>query len=256
MSSKFLCKGRPTITAMVPRATADDIINAMKKGIDGGADAFGIQLEKLPHTERSDDNLKRIFEAAQGKPVYVTNYRYDKNAGQSDEEISKDLIRAAKFGGALIDIMGDFYSPAPGELTLEKDAVERQKELVEKIHSLGAEVLISSHTHVFMPKYEVLRYINAQHSRGAEIAKVVAGAQTEAQVNENLRISAEIGTGVYGDCLFLCTGEYSRKHRIAGPLVSGGMFLCVPEYSEYDIPVQPLLSEAKTCVDMICKKIN
>ena len=47
MTAKFLRKDRPTLTCMVQARTGERILELIEKGLDGGADAFGVQLEQL-----------------------------------------------------------------------------------------------------------------------------------------------------------------------------------------------------------------
>ena len=51
------------------------------------------------------------------------------------------------------------------ELTENPLAVARQRELIDRIHSLGAEVLISSHIDSFLPAEKVLQIAFAQQER-------------------------------------------------------------------------------------------
>lgn len=251
MTAKFLRKDRPTLTCMVQARTGERILELIEKGLDSGADAFGVQLEQLEFEYRTRDWMKKIFSATDGKPVYVTNYRSGINEGISDEDRAKELISAAECGAALIDITGDWYNQTNGELTFDTAAVEKQKQFISDIHRLGAEVLMSSHTFRFMPKERALEYINEQHSRGADIAKLVSAANDDYELAENMSISAELSRDKHLPTLFLCVGDFCKRHRITAPLICGGMFLCVIEHDELATPVQPLLSDAKAAVELV-----
>lgn len=250
MTAKFLRKDRPTLTCMVQARTGERILELIEKGLDGGADAFGVQLEQLEFEYRTQEWMKKIFSATDGKPVYVTNYRSGLNGEIPDEDRAKELISAAECGAALIDITGDWYKQTNGELTFDAAAVEKQKIFIADIHKLGAEVLMSSHTFRFMPKERAFEYINEQHSRGADIAKLVSAANDDYELAENFGISSELSKDKYSPALFLCIGDFCKKHRITAPLICGGMFLCVVEYDELATPVQPLLSDAKAAVEL------
>ncbi len=251
MSCDFLKKGRPTLTVMVQAKSVDRILELIDKGLKGGADAFGVQIEVLEHKYRNEECFKRIFSAMQGKPAYVTNYRTGINGDMSDEERTEQLLLAAKCGAKLIDIMGDLFNKTEGELTHDAEAIQKQEKLIKKIHSMGAEVLMSSHTYKFMPEEDVVSYVTEQHRRGADIAKVVTGAADGKELSENIRISAKLSGDEFYPALFLCTGDYCGKHRIVGPMICGGMFLCVVEHDELATPAQPLLEQAKSAVKLI-----
>ena len=102
-----------------------------------------------------------------------------------------------------------------------------------------------------MPKERAFEYINEQHSRGADIAKLVSAANDDYELAENMSISSELAKDKYSPALFLCIGDFCKKHRITAPLICGGMFLCVVEYDELATPVQPLLSDAKAAVELV-----
>lgn len=255
MTAKFLRKDRPTLTCMAQAKTGERVLELIEKGLLGGADAFGIQLEQLEFKYRTKEWLTKIFSAMNGKPAYVTNYRHAFNEGRSDEERAEELFSAIECGASLVDITGDWFNRTNGELTFEQDAIEKQKEFIDKAHSMGAEVLMSSHTYRFMPKERAFEYINEQHSRGADIAKLVAAANDDYELSENMKISSELAKVKYSPALFLCVGDFCKKHRIAAPLICGGMFLCVVEYDELATPVQPLLSDAKAVVETVYKNL-
>lgn len=251
MTANFLRKDRPTLTCMVQAKTGERILELIRKGLDGGADAFGVQLEQLEFKYRTKEWMKKIFSFADGKPVYVTNYRSGLNGEISDEDRAKELVSAAECGAALIDITGDWYNQTSGELTYDVRAVEKQKRFISDIHSLGAEVLMSSHTFKFMPKERAFEYINEQHRRGADIAKLVSAANDDYELAENMGISSELAKNKYLPALFLCVGDSCARHRMTAPLICGGMFLCVAVHDELATPVQPLLSDAKAAVELV-----
>ena len=251
---RFVTLDRPILTAMVQAKSIERTKKLIRLGLDGGADAFGIQLERLKTEERTPEKLRELFACTEGKPVYVTCYRSCENEQKSDDKLAEELIAAAECGGALIDVMGDMFDKTPGELTYDAAAVEKQKKLISRIHELGADVLISSHVLKFTPESEVLAMAREQHSRGADFAKIVTAADTVSELCENFKISAELAKLPYMS-LFLCGGAQSYRHRRAAPFMSNSMFLCVPERDELATAVQPLLSEAKMLVDIMQKGV-
>lgn len=236
---------------MIQAKTPERVFELIDMGIKGGTDAFGFQIEVFEHEYRTPEMFKKIFDAMQGKPVYVTNYRSGINDKMTEDERVRELLTAVESGADLIDVIGDLYCPTEGELAHDSAAIHKQTELIEKIHKMGAEVLMSSHTFKFMPKEQVIHYVTEQHSRGADIAKVVTGAENRDELMQNICISAELSNEPYFPALFLCGGEYCRTHRIIGPMISGGMYLCVAEHDELATPAQPLLEDAKKAIGLL-----
>lgn len=247
----FLRDDRPTLTVMVRAESRARVLELIRAGLRGGADAFGIQLELLPPEDRTESALREMLRAMEGKPSYFTNYRQAGEDGSVDDALADGLLTAAACGGTLIDLMGDLFSPHPLQLTTCPRALEKQAKLIGDIHRAGAEVLISSHTYRFLPEAEVIDMVREQHRRGADVCKVVTGAESPLELSENFRTSARLAELSY-PALFLCVGSRCHGHRRVAPLLRReGIFLCVAERDGLSTPAQPLLSEAKQLVDTV-----
>lgn len=157
---------------------------------------------------------------------------------------------SAKNGATLIDVMGDLYSKHPEELTDDETAIKKQMDLIDKLHSLGAEVLMSSHLCKYAPAERVLEIAIEQKRRGADIIKIVTAANTMEQQIENLRITDLLKRELGAPFLFLSGGECSI-HRRLGIKLGCCMSLCVYEHDALSTPMQPLLSTMKTVRDII-----
>ena len=82
----MLCKGsgnmkktfldKTPIVAMIQSRTADECIEKIERSFSDGTEGLGVQLCQLKKEERTDENLKNIFDTCMDKPVYVTSYRY------------------------------------------------------------------------------------------------------------------------------------------------------------------------------------
>ncbi len=246
--ASFLGHDRPLLTAMVQAATPERAIELIRLCHADGCDAFGVQPCHMEWADRTPDTYRRIYAEAQGKPIYVTNYRTGSNKGLSDEELAEEMLRMVQAGATLCDVMGDYYCPTPGELTDDPAAVEKQKRLVERIHAAGAEVLMSSHVLKYTPAERVVEIALAQQARGADIAKIVTFASSEAEELENLRITALLKQELKIPFLYLSGGE-CRLHRRLGGILGNCMVLCVQQYDEFATPAQPLLRKMHGILD-------
>lgn len=168
---KFLTCEKPLLTAMVQAQTPQECKDIILNSIWDGAEAFGIQLENLKKEYRKPEILVDIFASCEGKPIYVTSYRKSNSAGATDEECAKLLLMASECGATLCDIMGDYFHPEPNELTMDPEAVNKQKALIEELHKRGSEVLMSTHIHAFYPEERVMEIAEAQRERGADVIK-------------------------------------------------------------------------------------
>lgn len=94
MKKTFLEYDKATLTVMVQADNPDRIKELMDKSMLNGAEAFGMQFERLEPEYKKIEVYQELF-AHTDKPVYVTNYRTGKNEGKSDEILSKELLELA-----------------------------------------------------------------------------------------------------------------------------------------------------------------
>ena len=194
------------------------------------------------------DTARKLFAAAEGLPIYVTNYRGHENTGKTDETLAQELLELADCGATLCDMMGDFYDPQPGELTTDERAVEKQMRLIEEIHAHGAEVLMSSHVKKYLPEERVVEILQAHERRGADIAKLVVGDTTMEELTENLRLCAALREKLGIPYLFL-SGKQGGVMRRVGPMLGVCCWLCRCGDEELETKKQPLLKKMKAIRD-------
>ena len=241
----FLGHSEPLYCCMIQARTPERARTLIRNGLDGGCTAFGFQQCQLEPQYRDESTIRSLFEAMEGRPVYVTNYRGGRNAGQTDEEVSEGLVTLAGYGATLCDVMGDMFCRHPQEMTEDPAAIEKQLRLIERIHEAGGEVLMSSHVLKYTPAEEVLRIALEQQKRGADVVKIVTAANTEAEQMENLRITSLLKETLDVPFLFLSGGSHYALHRMIGPMLGCVMYLCVTEYDELATKSQPLLSDVR-----------
>jgi len=245
MKKSFLNKERPLLTAMLQYNNPESAIGAIRNGLAYGAEAFGFQVESLGKEYRNPDCYKRIFDEMKDVPCYVTNYRVGSNAGKSDETLAEEMLELAENGATLCDVMGDIFCKHPEELTDNPAAIEKQMKYIDELHKRGAEVLMSSHVLKFIPAERVLEIALEQKRRGADVIKIVTGADNMEQQLENLKITNLLKKELGAPFLFLSGGECSI-HRRLGMKLGCCMCLCVYEHYIGSTPTQPLLKVAKT----------
>ncbi len=243
----FLKNDKPILTTMVQADNPDRIKELMDKSLLEDAEAFGMQFERLEREYRNKEVYKELFSYTD-LPVYVTNYRMGKNEGKTDDVLAEELLELADCGATLCDVMGDLFDKQPDEVALDDKAIERQIKLIEDLHKKGAEVLISSHIYTYTPAERVLEIALEHQRRGADISKIVTGADTMEQQLENLKIINLLKENLQIPFLFLAGGECHILRRIGGEL-GCCMYLCVYEYDELATPSQPLLKNVKAIRD-------
>ena len=244
----FFNNDKATLTVMVQADNPDRIKELMDKSVSEGAKAFGIQFEQMESRYRNKENYKELFNHANDRPTYVTNYRYSKNEGKSDEQLAEELLELADNGADLCDVMGDCFDKQPDEVAVDETAINKQIELINRIHEKGARVLMSSHVMKYTPAERVLEIALEHQRRGADICKIVVGADNMEQQLENLKIINLLKEKLDIPFLFLSAGECSILRRIGGE-IGCCMYLCVYEYDSFATPQQPLLKNIKLIRD-------
>ena len=238
----FLTYERSLLTCMVQAEDPMRIRELVERS--DGAEAFGMQFCQMKPEYRNEESYRALFSCVSPRPTYVTNYRVAYNKGKSDEELARELLTLAECGATLCDVMGDYFAPCEGELTVDDAAIRKQEALIGELHQRGAEVLMSSHVLKFTPAERVLEIALEHQRRGADISKIVVGASTMAEQIENLRIITLLRENLKIPFLFLSGGECRIMRRIGGSL-GNCMSLCVCEYDQLATKAQPLLSQMK-----------
>jgi len=237
----FKKNDKPLLTCMIQEESLDECIQIVKNGIYDGAEAFGFQICRLKPEFRTEECYNNIFNSMGNRPIYITNYHSGYSEFLTDEERIKQSITALKCGANLIDIPGNFFSKDTFEMTYEKEAIKKQKTLIEEIHSLGGKVLISTHVYHYLSEDEVLKIALEQQNRGADVVKIVTGSDSEKELTSNLDITRILKEKLDVPFLFLSVGNYCKIHRVIGPMLGCCMWLCAPTYDKYSTKNQPLL---------------
>lgn len=251
MKPTFLKYDKPLLTAMIQCTTAQACIEKIKASLADGAEAIGVQLCRLKKEYRTKEILTEIFNACEGKPIYVTSYREGESEDLSYDECADLLLLALGAGATLCDVMGDMFECSPQfQLSESEEAIKKQKELIEEIHRRGGEVLMSSHTFKSTTLDENLMIAKAHIKRGADIIKIVNSADDVTEVPKYIDAIQKILQMTDKKLLFLVSGE-GQIIRYIGPSFGVCMYLCVQNRSQLDTPEQPILKDLKLVRDNI-----
>lgn len=252
----FLNSNLPIVTGMLRATTKDEILAEIARIRADGAEAYGFQMERMVGESKSEESLREIFAAMSDKPVYLTNYlRSNSTEGITWDTIAQQMLCAVKMGATLVDIPAEMFAPmADMELTTDVNAVERQKKLIEDIHALGGEVLMSSHVFRYIPREAVMTIARAHRDRGADISKIVTDASSEEELNENFTISCMLERELGIKHLFLCNGTHCKKHRRIAPILGSCMFLATE--NALTGQNQPTVAEARFAISFAEKGLE
>lgn len=244
MKKNFFDSKQAVLTVMVQADNPDRVKELMDLSLPEGAEAFGMQFERIKPEYRKKEIYLDLFQYAKDRPIYVTNYRDGENEGKSDVQLAEEMLEFADCGADLCDVMGDLFDKQPDEVAVEEEAIQKQMDMIRKIHEKGAKVLMSSHVCKFLSAERVLEIAKEHEKRGADICKIVVDSQSMEEQLENLKIIHMLKENLNIPFLFLSVGESRILRRIGGEL-GCCMYLCVYEHDALATPAQPLLQEVK-----------
>lgn len=236
---------KPYLTVSLSDPTPEETICTIRNAVFDGADAFLIHMERLRPEFVNKTTLKSIFAYAEDKPIMTLNYRH---GDHTDDDLVKGQFEALKAGASCIDVMGDLFDRVPDQLTENSDAIKKQKAYINEIHSMGAQVLMSSHTS-YKTINELLEYAEKMQERGADIVKVAMSVDTIEQMNEATMSTMQLNKQLNVPFLLICTGKYGKAHRMIAPLYGSCMVLCVQRYTVIGHREKPVLRCAKAVYD-------
>ncbi len=239
----------PIIVTSMTDPTPADTVCTMRNAIYEGTDAFMIHLEKMEDKYMNFDDLKVIFDYACNKPVYTMNYR--NNKAKPDDRLIDEQLLAVKAGASMIDMMGDMFDPSPMQLTFNPKAIDKQKEVIDKVHEMGGEVLISSHTWVYMTAEEVLAHTREVEKRGADFVKIAMCVNSEEEAVKAMQTTTIVKNELRIPFLHICMGQHGKLHRAIGPMLGSCFALCVQQYTKAGHKEKPLLSSERAVFDNI-----
>ena len=130
VKGSFFGNERALLTVMVQADTPRRIQELMDCSALEGAEAFGIQFERLRPEFRTGEVYRQLFARTDGRPVYVTNYRSAQNRGKTDDMLARELLELAGCPGHLVACpvmaeakrqrIGEARAAAAGALTDQK----------------------------------------------------------------------------------------------------------------------------------------
>lgn len=230
MKHSFFNRQDAAVTLLSAPGSISEAVGLAYAGEMEGADGIAVELCKMPLKERTEENFRMLIRSVQ-LPFMFIDYRNDSFLGADDDARQKILLLAARCGAEVIDVMGDLYDPSPFELTQDSAAIEKQKELISRIHGFGSKVIMSSHmSNTERSAEEVLSHLQEQSSRGADILKIVVGMNTEKAMLEGVRTLLMLHKKLDKPFVFLGSGKFGRFIRYIGLQLGSAMEFAVLDY--------------------------
>lgn len=235
-----------------------------------GASGIDLHLPNLAPEHRCVECIRKIVDCAR-VPVVVLNY----DANMDEEERVALLLSGIEAGAAALDMQGytfDRYSKErfrdefsngtpsfvrhkPKECVLDPSVIERQCELIERVHAAGAEVLLSNHTGVPFSAEEVVELALFVEKRKPDVIKIVTAAEREEDAAEAIRAMMLLKKEVKTPVSYHASGKYGMLTRIVNPALGGFMAFCNDGFTSASVLEQPDLATVKSVVEGMKKII-
>lgn len=258
MRPSFVNLPKPFIVSVITETDPAHAIATIRNSEFDGAQAYDLHLRSLERKYHNEADLERIIKSTH-RPVMLINYRGDAmwQNNATDEELVQSHLIGVRAGASACDIMGDLFDPSPLQLTKNPQAIDRQKKLIDQIHSMGAEVIMSTHTFgVHMSTEQAVEQLTELQSRGADMVKLAETLTSEDDLLEAYRTTVELKRNLKVPFIHICMGQYGKLHRFVGPMMGSSLIFCVQNYQPGALMDQPLVHAAKKVFDNLDWHVN
>ena len=260
----------PVLAGVVREKSAKAAIAEIKNCMHDGAGMIDLHMSCL---ESADTNQLREIINSSKLPVLALNYdtTYDwQNAGFSEEERVESFLHAVDAGAAGIDMQGyTFHAPSkdgfcgddkysftkgnPKEIVTDEAIISKQCEFIEKIHSKGAEVLLSCHPGITMNCGQVVELALFLEKRNPDIIKIVTPATNENELVESFNTMVALKKEVKTPVSYHANGKAGSLSRIINPILGGHIIFCVDRFNEGSTMEQLDLKMVKSIIENMKK---
>lgn len=260
----------PALAGVVREKNIRGAIAEIKNCKYDGATMIDLHMSCLEDT--SVESLKKIISSS-ALPVLALNYNSTykwENAGFSEEERVASFLRAVEAGAAGIDMQGytyhlpsksgfcgedrySFTKGNPKEIVTEEAIISKQCELIEKVHAMGAEVLLSCHPGIVMNCEQVVELALFLEKRNPDIIKIVTKAENEDDLTESIKTMMVLKKEIKTPISYHTNGKAGMLSRIINPLLGGQIAFCVDRYNEGSTMEQIDLKTAAAVVENMKK---
>ena len=237
----------PALAGVVRTKTAREAIAEMKNCLYNGADMIDLHMSCME--DSSVETLRTVISSSK-LPVLALNYNHNYNwssAGLTEEERTDSFVRAAEAGAAGIDMQGyTFHLPSktdfcgedkysftkgnPKEIVTDKAIIDKQCAFIEKIHSMGAEVVLSCHPGIPMNCDQVVELALFLQERKPDIIKIVTIANTEDEMVESIKTMLHLKKELKTPVSYHAGGANGILSRIINPMLGGQIAFCIDHF--------------------------
>ena len=273
MKQKLSQLQAPALAGVIRERSVGSAIAEIQNCHYDGATMIDLHLSCLDATDT--ETLRKII-AASKSPVLALNYntKYDGDCAElSEDERVDSMLRAVEAGAAGLDMQGytyhlpsktafcgedihSFTKGNPREIVTDPTVISKQCALIEKVHSMGAEVLLSCHPGIVMTCEQIVELALFLEKRSPDIIKIVTRADDENDLIESVKTMMVLKKELKTPVSYHANGQAGMLSRILNPVLGGQIAFCVDRYSESSTMEQLDLRSTKAIVDNMKKIIG
>lgn len=248
MRKSFLKNSAPVLTGAVQEKTVEASVRSIKNFALKGAKGIDLHLTQMNDESLAEESLTKIISESP-LPVFALDYTVTHTDEEENQRIER-LLRAFRAGASGIDMQGytfDFKSRdvfdekfsvseypfvkyKPKEVVVNPKIIEKQCELIKRIHAEGGEVLLSNHIATFMECDDLVALAAFLEKRNPDTLKLVTMCDTEYELGETVKAMLKINREIKTPTTLICNGKYRMISRILNALLGGYMVFCADTY--------------------------
>lgn len=266
MKTKLSALEAPALAGVVKAKSTTAAIAEIKNCLFDGAAMIDLHLSCLENTDT--EALTKIIGSSK-LPVLALNYNttYEwGDAGYTEDTRVESFLRAISAGAAGIDMQGytfdikskdgffgenkySFTKNSPKEVVTDTKTIDKQCELIERVHREGAEVLLSCHPGIAMTADEVVELALFLEERRPDIIKIVTVANNDEEMLESVRAMLILKKELKTPVSYHAAGKAGVLTRILNPVLGGQIAFCNARFHEGSTMEQPDLRTVRAVVD-------
>lgn len=260
---------QPYIVAVATDRDLSGTARTLASAAEQGAGAVELNLPALH--DRSTDELRALLNKAT-IPVYTSCRRapfmqvYGIDPGTlphwSDSERMERQLAVVEMGSCAIDMELDTFDPhpapalgtsdaahlardsgPPAELSDDCKAVKRQREIIERAHLAGANVILSCHTGCPQTTAQLAAIAGRAVERGGDLLKIVMPCRSRGDLRTLLRATSWLSVSLPIPFVLVGAGPEGQPSRLLGPRFGSAWYIAQTERKPGGFPDQPLIAE-------------
>ncbi len=283
---KFSELPRPFIICVLSDGDVNQCIRTAKLGELDGADGFQLELQNFTDFPPSKQQMKDVI-GSTIKPVWTTNRRrrvsqeHGEGKRQSEEDRIKLELDALEAGAVCIDMEMDTFdwwaewddarrqrewarlknipvdkNDFPRECCFNHEAITKQQKVIDDVHAVGAEMLLSCHVLVRVSTEGIVQIAKELERRGADLIKIVVWNDTFYDLCDTLRANVLLKDTLKSPFKLMSQGEPSKLGRYLFALFGSAWAFCQQDLRPGGFHYRPLVSTEKFIMQHLDWKPN